>query len=186
MSNWLQCPRVPTICFNWFANYVHSLIKKHLTAVARALVTFRLNYCNVLYIRLPKTIRKLQLVQNAIANWTSKNNGLVSTVLQRLHWFSVSFGTQFKVLFITYIVCGRVPEDLLLWYEPAWPLKSRNKVILQKMPKRNKAGEPGGGGGFCTQLWHTFLRKSHLLPLSLLVFKRWVMTKIDEWAFNLP
>lgn len=70
--------------------YLHTFLdKKDLTTVSPALVTSRLNYCNVLYVGLPLDMaQKLQLVQNAAeCIWTGANRFQhITPVLRKLHW----------------------------------------------------------------------------------------------------
>ncbi|XP_061487038.1 uncharacterized protein LOC133387065 isoform X3 [Rhineura floridana] len=74
------------------------LSKEDLTSVVHALITLRLDYCNALYVGLPlKTVRKLQLVQNAAARLLTgtKRSDHITPVLARLHWLPICFRARF-------------------------------------------------------------------------------------------
>ncbi|XP_061442164.1 cytochrome c oxidase subunit NDUFA4 isoform X1 [Rhineura floridana] len=76
-----------------------------LPLVVHALVTSRLDYCNALYVGIPlKTVRKLQLIQNAAARLltNSRRRDHITPVLFDLHWLPVVFRAQFKVLVLTF------------------------------------------------------------------------------------
>lgn len=55
---------------DWFSNYSHSWIG--IASVTHALVASHLDYCNVIYVRLPlKIVLRLQLIQKAAARLIS-------------------------------------------------------------------------------------------------------------------
>ncbi|XP_061471923.1 uncharacterized protein LOC133379865 [Rhineura floridana] len=81
------------------------LDKDKLASVVHALVTSKLDYCNVLYMGLPlRTVQKLQLVKNAAARLVTGTRWFehVKPILAHLHWLPVYFRAQFKVLVLTY------------------------------------------------------------------------------------
>ena len=81
------------------------LDRDNLATVVHALVTFRLDYCNALYVGLPlKTTWKVQLVQNAAARLLagSSYRDHITPVLKELHWLPIRFRLEFKVLVMTF------------------------------------------------------------------------------------
>ncbi|KAF7250062.1 Receptor-type tyrosine-protein phosphatase gamma, partial [Varanus komodoensis] len=77
----------------------------YLATVTHALVTSRLDFCNVLYVGLPlKTVWILQLVQNRAARLLTGTGRYVhmTPVLRQLHWLPIEVRAQFKVLVMTY------------------------------------------------------------------------------------
>ncbi|XP_061441792.1 uncharacterized protein LOC133364873 [Rhineura floridana] len=92
------------------------LSKEDLTSVVHALVTSCLDYCNALYVGLPlKTVRKLQLVQNAAARLLTrtKRSEHITPVLASLHWLPICFWARFKVLVLTYKALYGADHDTL-------------------------------------------------------------------------
>ena len=81
------------------------LDKQSLMTVMHALVTSRIDYCNVLYVRLPlKTVWRLQLIQNRAA-WLVSGGATrehIRPILFKLHWLPVAAQAQFKVLVLMY------------------------------------------------------------------------------------
>ena len=85
-------------------------IRKHLdintaTALANALVSSRIDYCNSLLYSLPKIhVQKLQHIQNALARVVTNSSCYtsVSQLLEQLHWLPVHSRINFKVGLIVY------------------------------------------------------------------------------------
>ncbi len=70
-----------------------------LEKVIHAFITSRLDYCNSLYLGLPKSLlARLQMVQNAAARLLTgaKKHDHITPILTSLHWLPVSFRIQFN------------------------------------------------------------------------------------------
>ena len=75
--------------------------------IATSLVQSKLDYCNSLYIGLPKTeLNRLQNIQNALARAVTnqRRNEHITPTLQSLHWLKIPERINYKVLSITYNV----------------------------------------------------------------------------------
>ena len=79
--------------------------KKDQEKLVHAFISGRVDYCNGLLTGLPKkTIKQLQLIQNAAARVLSrtKRTEHITPVLKSLHWLPVSYRIDFKVLLLVY------------------------------------------------------------------------------------
>lgn len=117
-------------------------IRKHLTvntatALANALVSSRLDYCNGLLYNLPKVLtNKLQRVQNSLARVVTNSSKFTSSkpLLARLHWLPVASRISFKIAILTYkAVHWQQPPSLakLLKFKSRTNYKTRNSNQLQ-------------------------------------------------------
>ncbi len=149
-----------------FSSHVKALTKSayyHLKNIARircfvssqdleklvhAFITSRVDYCNGLLTGLPKkTIRQLQLIQNAAARilTRTRKSEHITPVLRSLHWLPVTFRIYFKVLLLVYkSLNGLGPKyiaDMLTEYKPNRPLRSLGSSQLEIPRVHTKQGE---------------------------------------------
>ena len=94
-----------------------------------------------------KTIRQLQLIQNAAARILSRTRKYehITPVLRSLHWLPVKFRIDFKVLLLVYkSFNGLGPQyiaDMLTEYKPNRSLRSLGSYQLEIPRVHSKHGE---------------------------------------------
>ncbi|KAI4895256.1 hypothetical protein NFI96_000433 [Prochilodus magdalenae] len=107
------------------------LSKPDLEKLIHAFISSRIDYCNSLLTGLPKkTVKQLQLIQNAAARvlTKSKRRDHITPILKSLHWIPVCYRIDFKVLLLVYkCLNGSGPaylSDMMQQYEPSRALRS--------------------------------------------------------------
>ena len=98
-----------------------SLERDHLESLVHAVISGRLDYCNVLFMNISKeNIFKLQKVQNAAARLIlgKRKRDSATAALKQLHWLKVEARVIFKVLLIVFkVLKGLIPGDFKLQYK---------------------------------------------------------------------
>ena len=104
--------------------------------IATSLVQSKLDYCNSLYIGLPKTeLNRLQNIQNTLARAVAnqRRNEHITPTLQSLHWLKIPERINYKVLSITYnVLSSSKPAYLskLISLQPARSTRSSKLITL--------------------------------------------------------
>ncbi len=118
---------------------------KTLEIANHALITTRLDYCNSLYLCISKSsIARLQLVQNAAAKFLKRQRKFdhVTPILKSLHWFSVHFRIEFKILLYVFKSINNLApsylSDQLYPYNPTQSLRSGDQRLLSVHRSRLK------------------------------------------------
>ena len=94
----------------------HLLCKEDTELLMHAVVSSRIDYCNSLFLGVPKEIiHKLQKVQNAAARmiYQKSKRQSISDALRELHWLRIEERIVFKLLVLTFKCIHKIaPESL--------------------------------------------------------------------------
>jgi hypothetical protein len=104
--------------------------------IAASLVHSKLDYCNSLYLNLPKNeLNRLQQIQNTLARTVAnaKHHDHITPILQSLHWLKIQERIHYKVISITYnILHTPEPQYLarLITLQPQRSTRSSKYITL--------------------------------------------------------
>jgi hypothetical protein len=170
-----------------------SIPKETCKALVQATVISRLDYCNGIYIGLPRTLTdRLQRVQNAAARVISgaRRNAHITPVLKDLHQLPIVHRVQYKVLLLTFkAMRGCSPgymEEMVVPYQPGTigrRLRSSSQTLLQVPRVKTKSYGERTFTYAATKLWNGLPEELRSTE-TLFVFKKKLKTFLFTNAFN--
>ncbi len=139
------------------------------------------------YLLPKKSIRQLQLIQNAAARilTRTRKSEHITPVLRSLHWIPVTFRIDFKVLLLVYkSLNGIGPKymaDMLTEYKPNRPLRSLGSSQLEIPRVHTKQGE-SAFSYYAARSWNQ-LPEEIRCAKTLATFKSRLKTHLFSCAF---
>ena len=173
---------------NWIRRIRIYLTKDTAKSLVHALVIARIDYCNSIYVNLPKsTTNRLQRIMRCAARVVAlpRYGESVTTVCKELHWLPIAERAQFKVLCLVYkSIHGSSPgylSELITPYVPNRELRSGSSHLLCVRKCRIKYGERAFSHAGPT-LWNT-LPLDIRITRSIQIFKRKLKTFLFRKAY---
>lgn len=147
--------------------------------IVQALLTSRLDYCNILYLRVTKiNLNILQKVQNAAARLILNipRRALVKAALRELHWLPIQARVTFKVLCFGHKILNEKGPSylrpLLTAYRPTWNLRSLGTAKLI-MPKVCRVRSGGSSFSFlAAKAWNDLPMELRTCPSETMFWKK--------------
>ena len=186
-----QIANVQKTCYyylSWIRKIRKCLSKETTKSIVHALVIARIDYCNSLYVNLPKSAtEKLQRIMRSAARLISQPswNASITEVCKDLYWLPVTQRSQFKVLTLVYkALHNETPSyisEMLQSYRPERTLRSKKSNLL--LVKRTRVRY--GARAFSVSgpsLWNKLpqeIRDSN----SFSIFKRKLKTYLFQQAY---
>jgi hypothetical protein len=185
----------------WFSLRKIGKIRNYLTQTAaktlvHAFVTTRLDYCNSLLFGLPNhQIRKLQKIQNTAARIVTRSKRFdhITPVLSSLHWLTVEYRIQFKILVISYKAIHRLAPEYLRDLISLQSVSARNKslrsasadkLLLMEVRSRSVTYGDRAFAVAAPKIWNALPLEIRQAP-SLTSFKTKLKTHFYKMAFNI-
>ena len=117
----------------------HHFTKSGFETLIHAFVMSRIDYCNSLFVKLPKSsLKLLQSVQNFAARLVFRRSLYchIKPLLSELHWLPVISRIDFKILLITYkVVHFSVPKylsSILHFKNPPYNIRHHDDLMLEE------------------------------------------------------
>ncbi len=137
------------------------------------------------YLLPKKTIRQLQLIQNAAARilTRTRKSEHITPVLRSLHWIPVTFRIDFKVHLLVYKSLNgpKYMADMLTEYKPNRPLRSLGSSQLEIPRVHTKQGE-SAFSYYAARSWNQ-LPEAIRCAKTLATFKSRLKTHLFSCAF---
>ena len=114
--------------------------------IVHAFISSKLDNLNALLCGLPdNSLQRLQMIQNTAARIVCRMSKYdhISPLLYQLHWLSVKYQIQYKILLLVYKCLNNLApgylSSLLTRYQPERSLRSSSLNLLKQPPSRLKS-----------------------------------------------
>ena len=153
-----------------------------------ASISSHLDYCNVLYVNLPKKLlNKLQKLQNAAIRviFNVRSRHPVSSFFSELHWLNIEQRIIFKCILLIYkSIHGLAPavlEDMVI-------VRNNNNLTLQNVYYKHSKYGKRAFSYYASRYWNTLpidIRCINTVSSFKTALKSYLITRFTEFKSNI-
>ena len=164
------------------------LSKSNLECLIHAFISSHLDYCNVLYMNLPKKLlNKLQKLQNAAIRviFNVRSRHPVSSFFSQLHWLNIEQRIVFKCMLLVYkSIHGLAPDAL----KDMVVIRNSNNLTLRNVFYKNTKYGKRAFTFYASRYWNIIpihIRCSNTLSSFKTALKSYLINHLTEFKSNI-
>ena len=162
--------------------------KPNLEALVHAFISSQLDYCNILYVNLPKkSLNRLQKLQNAAIRiiFNVRSRHPVSSFYAQLHWLNVEQRVIFKCLLLVFkTIHGQAPNTM----NNMISVRNNDNLLLQDMYYNNSKLGKRAFIYYASRYWNILplaIRRASTVAHFKTSLKSYLLMNFDEYKLRM-